>query len=547
MKAKAILLFLLVTCSATYAESSTDSIFKALHKAIQEKKQYARQKQNRISALKRIVLAERSPLKVYAVNQDLYEEYRKFKIDSAISFTGRNLKIARHLKDRELEVTAQIQLAELYSSSGQYRESEIAFRQARKAALPEKILSRYYEAYIQFFEHYATNSHSEVYGKQAEIYRDSLLAVLSPTSVEYKIHLSQKNIYNGRLVQAQKELLSLLGTIKKRDKDYAMAAYLLGDIYKKHHDLAQQKRYFAIAAITDIKNAIKDNAAIQNLALIYYEAGDIDNAYKYTQSAIEDAIFCNVQFRTLRMSELFSIINTAYSEKEGAQKKELKSYLILITLLSVFLTTAIIYLYRQMKKIFRIKEELDHSSQKLSSLNQEIRETNVCLSEINVKLSEANHVKEVYIAQFFDLCSTYIDKLENYRKTLNKKANEKHLDELFKMLRSNSIVNNEVEALYKVFDDVFLKLYPNFIDEFNALLIPEEQVTVKAGELLNTELRIFALIRLGITDSVKIAAFLRYSLSTIYNYRTKTRNKAAVSRDDFEKRVIKIGILPVNQ
>ena len=547
MKAIAILLFLLVTSNTLYARSSTDSIFKALNKAIQEKKQYAQQKQDKISALKRIVLGEKSPLKVYAINQSLYEEYKKFKIDSAISFVSRNLKIAQLLGDAELQATAQIQLAELYSSSGQYRESEIAFRQVRKAALPKKIRSAYYEAYIQFFEHYATNSHSDTYGKQAEIYRDSLLEILNPTSVDYKIHLSQKNIYHRRLVQAQKELLSFLSTVKRKDKDYAMAAYLLGDIYKRHHDLPQQKKYYAIAAITDIKNAIKDNAAIQNLALIYYEAGDIDNAYRYTQSAIEDAIFCNVQFRTLRMSELFSIINTAYSEKEGAQKKELKNYLILITLLSIFLITAIIYLYRQMKKIFRIKEELDRSARKLFSLNQEIRETNVCLSEINVKLSEANQVKEVYIAQFFDLCSTYIDKLENYRKTLNKKANEKHLDELFKMLRSNSVVNNEVEALYKVFDDVFLKLYPNFIDEFNALLIPEEQVTVKAGELLNTELRIFALIRLGITDSVKIAAFLRYSLSTIYNYRTKTRNKAVVSRDDFEKRVVKIGILSVTQ
>ena len=196
-----------------------------------------------------------------------------------------------------------------------------------------------------------------------------------------------------------------------------------------------------------------------------------------------------------------------------------------------------------MKKVSRIKEELHLSSQKLADLNKDISETNAQLNEMNSQLSESNHVKEEYIAHFFDLCSTYINKLENYRKSLNKKATEKQLDELFKMLKSTTVVDNELEELYKNFDNIFLNLYPTFVKDFNSLLIKDEQAILKQGELLNTELRIFALIRLGITDSVKIAAFLRYSLSTIYNYRTKGRNKAAVSRDEFEEMVSKIGII----
>ena len=268
-------------------------------------------------------------------------------------------------------------------------------------------------------------------------------------------------------------------------------------------------------------------------------------AYKLTQSAIEDALYCNVQFRTLLMSEVYSIINTVYLEKEAKRKTELQLYLLCISLLSAFLLVAIIYVYKQMKKVSRIRGELFITSQKLAELNKDITETNNQLQERNAQLSESNHIKEEYIAHFFSLCSTYINKLENYRIILNKKATAKQFDEIYKMLKSTTLVDNELEELYKNFDVIFLNLYPTFVKDFNALLIKEEQIVLKQGELLNTELRIFALIRLGITDSVKIAAFLRYSLSTIYNYRTRARNKAAVSRNDFEEMVMKIGLISI--
>ena len=194
-----------------------------------------------------------------------------------------------------------------------------------------------------------------------------------------------------------------------------------------------------------------------------------------------------------------------------------------------------------MQRLSKIRKELYRSNLKLTELNRNMAETNTQLTDLNIQLSESNLIKEEYIAQFFDICSSYIYKLEDFKKTLNNKAKNKQLEELYKILKSNDLVDKEFEELYINFDKIFLNLYPNFISEFNKLLIDEEQVIPKANELLNTELRIFALIRLGITDSVKIASFLRYSLSTIYNYRTKTRNKAAVSRDDFEAMVMKIG------
>lgn len=542
-------LFILVFCIAQHAAfgAAKDSLFAQLSHAVKNKRAYTQEKDKRISVYKKLLAGENSPEEQYKINESLYKEYRKFKIDSAIYYVSQNTELAAQLQNKDLRMASQIQLANLYSSSGKYRESEAILKSIDSKKLAKPIQVLYYEFYSQFFEHYATNNYSKFYIEQIEVYRDSLLHVLDPNSIKYKINLAQQNIYKNRLDVAKKDLLYLMRTSKAKDENYAMFVYLLGDISGLQKRWDDQRMYYSSAAITDIENAIKDNAAIQNLAVIYYDLGNIDRAYSCAQSAIEDAIFCNVKFRTLRMSELYSIINTAYLDKEAKNKSELKNYLILISVLTVFLVLAIVYVYRQMKKVSRVKEELSKTSQKLAELNKEILSANENLKDTNGQLYESNRIKEEYIAYFFDICSAYINKMEDYRKMLNRKALNKQHDELFKLLKSTDIVDNELEELYKSFDTIFISLYPSFVKEFNALLLPEEQVTPKANEILNTELRIFALIRLGITDSVKIAAFLRYSLSTIYNYRTKARNKAAVSREEFEVMVSKIGVIQAKQ
>jgi uncharacterized protein YoxC len=544
VKIKFLFILLLFSSFFVYAQGGNDADFKEVSSAISNKDLFVKKKDLTIAKLKKELQGDINMDKEYALNAKLYSEYKKFKIDSAIYYVKRNIRIAGVLKNKDLDDTAQIQLVNLYSSSGKYREAEAILKSVNRKQLSEGLLALYFETYSQFFEHYATNSYNEAYFKCIEVYRDSLLSVLDQSDAKFKINTAQHNIYFKRYDTAEKDLLSLLAATKQKNQDYAMYAYLLGDIYKYRKNTGLEKKYYTIAAVTDIENANKDNAAIQNLAMIYYESGDVDKAYICTKSALEDAIFCNVKFRTLQMSELYSIINKAYLDKEAKGKSQLQTYLILISILSLFLIVAVVYVYKQMKKVSRIREELSESGKKLAALNDGISRANKQLQESNAQLSESNHIKEEYIAQFFDLCSTYISKLESYRITLNKKAVAKQHDELFKMLKSTTMVDTEVEELYNIFDSIFLNLYPTFVKDFNALLIKEEQVVLKQGELLNTELRIFALIRLGITDSVKIAAFLRYSLSTIYNYRTKARNKAAVSRDEFEIMVSRIGILP---
>jgi hypothetical protein len=514
-----------------------------LNDAVKNKQHYVRLKEERILNFKKIKSQGLSKEQEYNYNQALYKEYQKFNSDSAIFYVKRNLKIANELHKKDLLQLAELQLANLYSSTGNYRESEAILKRINKKELVKSLLPNYYITYREFYEHYSANSRSSEFFEQIGKYRDSLLGVLNPNSLDYKINKIQKKIYHREFGAAQEELLRLLKGMKDDNPQYPMITYLLGNISQNTHQIELVKKYYALSAASDIKQAIKDNASQQELAIVFYELGDVDMAYKLTQSAIEDALYCNVQFRTLLMSQLYSIINTAYLEREAQRKTELQVYLLCISLLSLFLIVAVIYVYKQMKKVSRIRGELYETSQKLAELNKDITETNNQLQERNAQLSESNHIKEEYIANFFSLCSTYINKLENYRVILNKKATAKQFDEIYKMLKSTTLVDNELEELYKNFDSIFLSLYPSFVKDFNALLISEEQIIVKQGELLNTELRIFALIRLGITDSVKIAAFLRYSLSTIYNYRTRARNKAIVSRNDFEEMVMKIGLI----
>lgn len=271
-----------------------------------------------------------------------------------------------------------------------------------------------------------------------------------------------------------------------------------------------------------------------------YAAGDLSDAFKYAQAAIDDALFSNVQFRTAQMAEFYSIINASYQAKEARSKSTLQHYMLLISLLSVVLALLFAYLYKQLRKLSRTKEELSQANVRLTQLNDE-------LNDKNAQLSDSNDLKEQYIARFFDLCSLYIDKMDSYRKTLNRLAQNRQFDELFKRLKSTSMMENELDELYKNFDAIFLNLYPTFVADFNSLLIPEERIALRPGDLLNKELRIYALLRMGITDSAKIASFLRCSLSTVYNYRTKMRNKAALSREKFEKMVSEIGNTPVKE
>lgn len=511
------------------------------------------EKEEGISEIKKLFrMPNISPEQCYDINHKLYDEYKTYISDSAIYYTKENAVIAERLNHKIWIYESKLDLVSLYIVAGMYIEAIDILKSINSKNIKDDwLLVKYYDCYKQLYNYYSSNNpYTRIYTGKSRLYRDSLLHVLEEESNHYKIVYAEKLYDEYKLDEAKQILQQLLNQTESDTHEKAVLAYALANIYKEERNIRLQKHYYALSAICDIKNAIKENASMQALASVLYETGEVEKAYDCIKYSMEDAMFCNARLRTYEVSQIFPIIDSAYQENANKQKSELQFFLILVSILSIFLMVAIIYVYKQMKRVGRIRKELYHANVKLNELNTDLHSTinqlndvNKELSNVNAELSKANQIKEVYIGHFLDLCSTYINKLEKYRATLNKKAMEKKLDELYKILKSREMIDSELKELYENFDNIFLHLYPNFVEEFNSLLLKDEHFILKPNELLNVELRIFALIRLGITDSSKIANFLHYSANTIYSYRTRVRNKAAVPRGEFENLVMKIGII----
>lgn len=551
---KKIFLFILIFSPfcGIFSKVSQDTIFTSLYNLMEQKSIYMAEKEDNIDETRKLlntpnITAEQR----YDINMELYNQYKTYISDSAIFYAMQNASIAEELKKPLLIYESELNLISLYIISGMYIEAIDILKSINKKDLPDRLLVKYYDCYKLLYNYYSNNNpYTLVYAVKSNLYRDSLLNVLDKNSNHYKIVYAEKLHDENRLSEAKRILQQLLEQTESDTHEKAVLCYALANIYRKEGNISLQKHYYALSAICDIKNAIKENASMQALASILYETGEIERAYDCIKSSMEDAMFCNARLRTYEVSQIFPIIDSAYQENVNKQKSELQLFLILVSILSLFLILAVIYVYRQMKRVARIRKELYRTNIKLNQLNvdlqstvNQLNEVNKELSDVNNELSEANQIKEAYIGHFLDLCSTYINKLEKYQNTLNKKAVEKKLDELYKILKSREMIDNELKELYENFDNIFLHLYPNFVDQFNSFLVEDERFILKPNELLNVELRIFALIRLGITDSSKIASFLHYSANTIYSYRTRVRNKAAVPREEFESLVMKIGII----
>lgn len=527
--------FLSFFIARLHANESKDSLRKELDFTLNNKESYKLGKLKRINSLKDSIKTTKGILhEAYRINNQLVKEYEKFQVDSAISFVSKNLALAEELNNLDYLNESNLKLAGLFSSAGKYIESQEILNQLNRQSLNADLLPLYFSTLTEFCSHYGQSSNNASYFKLSEIYRDSLLTVLDESSLRYQLIIATKKLYDNQINEAEKILKQQLELTNDTMSERALAAYLLGVIAKNRSDLKTQLHYFSISAITDMRLAITDNASFQSLALAFYENNDIDLAYKFIEEAISDAIFCNVRYRAVEGSTFYPLINAAFQEKERKEKLLLISFLSTISLLSILLFGGIIKVNIQKKKLKIVREELFNTNQELKLLNGHLQDS-------NYSLSEASQIKEIYITQFFEICSSYIEKHEIYRNSLYKYVLNNDLTHLKKELKRDNFVKSELDELYKNFDVIFLNLYPSFISEFKELLQPDQKIIPETSEYLNTELRIYALIKLGINDTTKIARFLRCSLQTVYNYRVKVRGNALQPKDEFEKSVLLIG------
>lgn len=285
----------------------------------------------------------------------------------------------------------------------------------------------------------------------------------------------------------------------------------------------------------DLTTPVHEYKSLYELATLLYGSGDIERAYRYITCSIKDAMTANARINIQSINESLPIISESYDIQMHRKRKQLGTALLCISILLALLAAVVGIILRDRRKLAVSKQETENALQELKVLASQL--------EKNVKdLAEANRIKEAYLARYIDLCSDYIGRLDKYRSHLNRMA-KVSIDDVRKELKSTTVIDQELEEFYQQFDATFLDLFPDFVEQLNSLLQPDKRIklkTTETGSILTTELRIFALIRIGVQDSVKIAAFLRRSASTIYNYRVKIRNAALDNREDLEKQIMEL-------
>ena len=524
----------------TWADKTLDSLLNVLDRTIQEHETYVAQRELRIGHLKLLVNGiEVKSAEHYNLNNQIYKEYRAFICDSAIHYLNENIRIAEYLHDTDRKIESKLQLSLLLSSTGMYTESIDVLESVDRQEVAARLIPDYYTCFDHVYGELSVYTQDKAlsghYWSISQAYRDSLYAILPPASEE-RLLMREALLRDQHQYEEALKINDLrLAEMEPYTPQYAMATYHRSLIYKYSGE-----KNLCISAISDIRSAIKDHASLWMLAQLLYEDGDMERAYQYMRFSWNATKFYNARLRSWQSADVLSLIDKTYQAMIEKQNGRLQQYLLLITTLLVLLIVALGYIYRQMKKLADARNHLQQANEQLNGLNEELRQMNSCLSSTNIELSESNQIKEEYIARFIKLCSTYINRLDAYRRMVNKKVSAGQIAELLKITRSQDALDEELEELYANFDTAFLHLFPDFVKKFNDLLQDNERIVLKKDELLNTELRIFALIRLGIEDSSQIAEFLRYSVNTIYNYRAKVKNKTRGSREDFEDLVRKI-------
>ena len=445
--------------------------------------------------------------------------YSRVQTDSALYYLGRVEQCPEYQSNSSLRHNVAIGYADVYAVMGLYTTANEALKSIDPTRADSLTRQAYFHAcrtvYGWMADYAAVGETADAYRTLTQQYRDSILAyerggtgrdiVLADRYLNAEQPDSALSILYADLPQAQ-------GTQR------AYIYYNIAESYRQKGMAEARLYYLALTAQGDIERGVKEYAALPMLATLLFERGDINRAYAYTVCAMEDANYCKARLRSLETGNIFPLIDKAYNQKLREQRHRERIFLYTLSLLALLLVAAIFYLRRLTRKVAL-------SRRQLASANRE--------------LVKADRLKEEYIAYYLGQCRSYIESFDNFRRSLLRMAKYRQTDELLKtLIKSDSLVEDEQRRFLSQFDKAFLDLHPNFVVNFNAMLRPDSRIELRHRDALTTELRIFALVRLGVTDAAEIAKFLNYSLATIYNYRARVRNTSIYSKEEFDRRLM---------
>ena len=504
--------------------STTAQLLKELDQIVEEKLTYRDLREKGLNAEK-LKAHRQTGIEKQRTFYRIFKSYARFQTDSAMVYL--NKMVQTPPLSPKLEALHRIGRAEIYAVTGSYPEARILLQQVNTQELD-------HDTRLEFFHLSRT-----LYGWMADFavlpetkesmqqltatYRDSILMEELP-GVNRNIVLADSALVNHLPQVALK--LSIADTAKAQEHERTYIHYNMAVAYGLLGNKELQMQYMARTAMADLKSGTTEYEALPRLAHLCYEANHLERAYRYLVCSMEDASYCKARLRSLEASSIFPIIDRAYKKQEMERQKMTRILIYGLCALALVLVLMVLSLRSQMRRLSVTRKQLALANEKLEGVNKNLIAT--------------AKVKEEYIARYLGRCRSYIDALEEFRRSLLKRFKAHQMEELYKELKSEETIQHEQERFLEEFDNAFLNLYPNFVEQFNALLLPEHHIEPKGGELLTTELRIFALIRLGVTDSQRIAHFLNYSVATIYCYRSKIRNKAIGDKATFEQQVMEL-------
>lgn len=556
------LLFPAYVCADTskHALEENRKLLHSLDSLLEQQDLFVRVKEERIKQLKMQYSRVKDVKELYAMNRMVYLEYRVYDADSALHYINKNIQLAQQTNNRTWEVVSLLEQSFVLTSSGLLTEALKAVSDIQPEELPQNLRSEYFgrlcTLYSRLRDYSSENSQlSEHYNNLQKAFRDSVYLTATPDELRYWNCRAWLYLGTPKIEPVKQAFEENKQTLSNDSRKYSIATYNLSAIYRSENNESKYLENLILSAMADIRSVNGDIGSLQEIAEYLFKHGEIDRAYNYILYCSQKAMLFHNRVRIVKMSHLQNQIYKAYQEQSRTQQKRLQASLIAVSFLFLVLIGAFLFIRKQMHRLKEANLKLDSTNQKLSvnmdalstahqrleEVNMQLKDLNTQLQEVNDQLRESNYVKEEYIGYVFNICSTYISKLEEFRKNINRKLKVGQIEDVKAMTDSSATASNELKEFYQNFDTIFLHLYPDFVGDFNALLLPEERIELKEGELLNTELRIHALIRLGITDSVKIADFLHCSAQTVYNNRLRTRNKSIIPKEDFINAVKKLG------
>ncbi|WP_270244720.1 DUF6377 domain-containing protein [Phocaeicola coprocola] len=560
---KHILFWLLVNWIGwIYAESVEKEIpqlLATLDSILVQTGELASQKELKIAQLKKKLSNAANFEEEFWINKMLYDESFVFNADSAMKYVDRNIQIATELKKKDWQDEWLINRSFMFAATGLLKEAGEVLEKVDSTSLSDGLKLSYYYQRSYLYSHLGQymgdqKQVNNKYYNEFENANKHMLALVRPKDPLYWWCVASCNE-----LSPEDSLFSALENVvlssHHNTRLDAMNAYGLSNMYKRIGDKEKTMIYLIYSAMADLRVCNRDIASLQELSSLLYDAGDIDRAYAYMNYCLKAALLYPNRVRIINISTELDKIYANYQQRDIRWRNSLQNYLYVVTFFSIILVLTLIGLYRQTKKLRKSRTELDSANHSLNQhvvelsqmhkqlalANQELQNLNELLRSANQKLQESNDVKEEYIGYVFSICSNYISKLDEYRKNINRKLKTGQFEEARQLTDNSSLTQNELKDFYANFDAIFLRVYPDFVADLNSLLRPEEQILLKDASELNTEVRIYALVRLGINDSVKIADFLHCSPQTVYNHRLRMRNKAIIPKDKFAEAVRLLG------